>query len=205
VVPVTLTLTQTVKHRNEHGRLLSVEIRAALGADMHPAGTVHVERLNGALRDRLGALTRKTHAFAKRDASLRCTRELAAVRSQLSPSPSSFAAASSRWQASLSPSVSGHGSRADRSSLVVPGTVDDSDSFHPLMGSLPIFLTCKKFLVTYETSRPPAAAIPYQSSPILQAQATRAPACVPHPQVEGEGRRLRRRESEQEALHKNQG
>ena len=68
VVPVTLTLTQTVKHRNEHGRLLSVEIRAALGADVHPAGTVHVERLNGALRDRLGALTRKTHAFAKRDA-----------------------------------------------------------------------------------------------------------------------------------------
>jgi hypothetical protein len=69
VVPVTVTLTQTVKHRNEHGRLLCVEIRAALGADVHPAGTVHVERLNGALRDRLGALTRKTHAFAKRDAT----------------------------------------------------------------------------------------------------------------------------------------
>jgi hypothetical protein len=28
-----------------------------------------VERLNGALRDRLAALTRKTHAFAKRDAT----------------------------------------------------------------------------------------------------------------------------------------
>jgi len=36
---------------------------------MKPTGTVHVERLNGALRDRLGALTRKTHAFAKRDAT----------------------------------------------------------------------------------------------------------------------------------------
>jgi hypothetical protein len=69
VVPVSVTLTQTVKHRNEHGRLLSVEIRAALGALIEPAGTVHVERLNGALRDRLNALTRKTHAFAKRDAS----------------------------------------------------------------------------------------------------------------------------------------
>jgi hypothetical protein len=46
VVPETLTLTQTVKHRNEHGRLLSVETRAALGALMEPAGTVHVERLN---------------------------------------------------------------------------------------------------------------------------------------------------------------
>jgi hypothetical protein len=34
-----------------------------------PAGTVHLERLNGALRDRLNALTRKTHAFAKRDAT----------------------------------------------------------------------------------------------------------------------------------------
>ena len=69
VVPATVTLTQTVKHRDDHGRLLSVEIRAALGAGMEPAGTVRVERLNGALRDRLNALTRKTHAFAKRDAT----------------------------------------------------------------------------------------------------------------------------------------
>jgi hypothetical protein len=69
VVPKTITLTQTVKHRDEHGHLLSVEIRTALGAAMGPAGTVHVERLNGALRDRLNALTRKTHAFAKRDAT----------------------------------------------------------------------------------------------------------------------------------------
>jgi hypothetical protein len=69
VVPAMVTVTQTVKHRDEHGRLLSVEIRAALGASVGPAGTVHVERLNGALRDRLNALTRKTHAFAKRDAT----------------------------------------------------------------------------------------------------------------------------------------
>ncbi len=69
VVPATVTLTQTVKHRDEHGRLLSVEIRAALGTGIESAGTVHVERLNGALRDRLNALTRKTHAFAKRDAT----------------------------------------------------------------------------------------------------------------------------------------
>ena len=41
----------------------------AMGASKGPAGTVHVERLNGALRDRLNALTRKTHAFAKRDAT----------------------------------------------------------------------------------------------------------------------------------------
>ncbi len=69
VVPERVTLTQTVKHRDEHGRLLSVETRAALGTLIEPVGTVHVERLNGALRDRLNALTRKTHAFAKRDAT----------------------------------------------------------------------------------------------------------------------------------------
>jgi len=69
VVPETVTLMQTVKHRDQHGRLLSVERRAALGVAMEPVGTVHVERLNGALRDRLNALTRKTHAFAKRDAT----------------------------------------------------------------------------------------------------------------------------------------
>lgn len=66
-VPETISLLQTVKHRDEHGRLLSIEIRAALGATVERAGTIHVERLNGALRDRLNALTRKTHAFAKRD------------------------------------------------------------------------------------------------------------------------------------------
>jgi hypothetical protein len=69
VVPETISLTQSVKHRDERGHLLSVEIRAALGVSREPAGTVHVERLNGALRDRLNALTRKTHAFAKRDAT----------------------------------------------------------------------------------------------------------------------------------------
>jgi hypothetical protein len=67
VVPESISLMQTVKHRDEHGRLLSVETRAALGKAMMPTGTIHVERLNGTLRDRLNALTRKTHAFAKRD------------------------------------------------------------------------------------------------------------------------------------------
>jgi hypothetical protein len=69
IVPETISLTQTIKHRDVHGRLLSVEICMAMGASPGPAGTVHVERLNGALRDRLNALTRKTHAFAKRDAT----------------------------------------------------------------------------------------------------------------------------------------
>ncbi len=69
VVPDTVSLTQTIKHHDEHGHLLSVEIRVAMGASSGPAGTVHVERLNGALRDRLNALTRKTHAFAKQDAT----------------------------------------------------------------------------------------------------------------------------------------
>src|SRR6266568_3570764 len=62
-------LTQTIKHRNEHGKLLSIEIRAAIGEVIPEPATVHIERVNGALRDRLNALTRKTHAFAKRDAT----------------------------------------------------------------------------------------------------------------------------------------
>jgi IS1 family transposase len=68
-VPQALQLTQTVKQRDARGRLLAIEIRAALGTRVAAPGTVHVERLNGALRDRLNALTRKTHAFAKTDAS----------------------------------------------------------------------------------------------------------------------------------------
>jgi hypothetical protein len=69
VVPPNVRLTQTIKHRDEHGKLLSVEIRAALGEVVSEPGTVHIQRVNGTLRDRLNALTRKTHAFAKRDAT----------------------------------------------------------------------------------------------------------------------------------------
>lgn len=69
VVPPEICLTQMVKHHDEHGKLLSIEIRAALGEVVSHPGTTHIERVNGALRDRLNALTRKTHAFAKRDAT----------------------------------------------------------------------------------------------------------------------------------------
>jgi hypothetical protein len=63
VVPDTMHLTQTVKHRDAHGRLVAVEVVAALGALAEQPGTEQVERINGSLRDHLNALTRKTHAF----------------------------------------------------------------------------------------------------------------------------------------------
>lgn len=66
VVPEGVSLTQTIKHRDEHGRLLSVEIRATIGTtEVEQPMPVRIERLNGVLRDRLACLTRKTHAFAK--------------------------------------------------------------------------------------------------------------------------------------------
>ncbi len=65
-VPEGVSLTQTIKHRDGHGRLLSVKTRAAIGAaPVEQPVPVHIERLNGVLRDRLACLTRKTHAFAK--------------------------------------------------------------------------------------------------------------------------------------------
>ena len=68
-VSADVRLTQTIKHRDEHGKLLSIEIRAVLGDIVSKPGTVYIERVNGTLRDRLNALTRKTHALAKRDAT----------------------------------------------------------------------------------------------------------------------------------------
>lgn len=57
-------LTQAVKHR--HGRRLTrVEVRAPIGPAAAQPYTVHIERCNGVLRDRLACLTRTTHAFAK--------------------------------------------------------------------------------------------------------------------------------------------
>lgn len=57
-------LTQVVKHRRRR-RLVRVEVQATLGEAVAQPYTVHIERLNGVLRDRLACLTRKTHAFAK--------------------------------------------------------------------------------------------------------------------------------------------
>lgn len=63
-----VALTQGVKHRRGR-RLARVEVRATVGTVAAPPSTVHIERLNGVLRDRLACLTRKTHAFAKREAT----------------------------------------------------------------------------------------------------------------------------------------
>lgn len=57
-------LTQAVKQRC-HGRVVGIELRQVLGSPIACPYTVHEERLNGVLRDRLNCLTRKTHAFAK--------------------------------------------------------------------------------------------------------------------------------------------
>ena len=57
-------LTQAVKHRQGR-RLIQVEVRTPIGEVAAQPYAVHVERLNGVLRDRLACLTRKTHAFAK--------------------------------------------------------------------------------------------------------------------------------------------
>ena len=57
-------LTQAIKHR--HGRRLRhIEVRATIGPAVAQPHTVHIERCNGVLRDRLACLTRQTHAFAK--------------------------------------------------------------------------------------------------------------------------------------------
>ena len=69
-VPEGLSLTQTINHRDERGRLLEVERRTTIGTAAAAAAVrqpvpVHIERLNGVFRDRLAALRRKTHAFAK--------------------------------------------------------------------------------------------------------------------------------------------
>jgi hypothetical protein len=55
---------QAVKRRHR-GRMVRVEVRPVLGEAVDGPYPVHEERWNGVLRDRLNALSRKTHAFAK--------------------------------------------------------------------------------------------------------------------------------------------
>ena len=64
-VPAGVRLTQAVKRRDRRGRLQAVAVRPTIGPALAQPHPVHVERLNGVLRDRLNCLTRKTHAFAK--------------------------------------------------------------------------------------------------------------------------------------------
>jgi hypothetical protein len=59
-----LNLTQVVKQRRRR-RLVRVAVQAPIGPVVAQPYTVHIERLNGVLRDRLACLTRKTHAFAQ--------------------------------------------------------------------------------------------------------------------------------------------
>jgi len=59
-----IRLTQAVKHRKGR-RLQRVEVHAVIGEVVDQPYAVHLERLNGTLRDRLNCLTRKTHGFAK--------------------------------------------------------------------------------------------------------------------------------------------
>lgn len=61
-------LTQIIKTR-EQGRVVAVRVRHCFGPKPTGAYTVHVERRNGVLRDRVNCLTRKTHGFAKREAT----------------------------------------------------------------------------------------------------------------------------------------
>ena len=61
-------LTQVIKHRTKR-RLVNVEARATIGEAVAFPYTVHIERQNGVLRDRLGCLTRKTPAFTKTTAT----------------------------------------------------------------------------------------------------------------------------------------
>ena len=128
----TVTLTQTVKHRDAHGRLLSVEIRAALGAGMEPTSRVHVERLDGALRERINALTRKTHAFAKQRGPFRLSLVgLQFFDHNFHRAHRALRLPSEEGVRRYSSAVSGDGSGGGRSSLVVPRTVDHPHSYHP--------------------------------------------------------------------------
>jgi IS1 family transposase len=63
-----IRLTQAIKQRKGR-RLVQVEVRATIGEPVELPYAVYLERLNGTLRDRLGCLTRKTHAFTKRVAT----------------------------------------------------------------------------------------------------------------------------------------
>lgn len=71
VLPDTLSLTQTIKTRRRRprpcrpGRSRRPHTRTSFGVAPADPVPVHIERLNGVLRDRLACLGRKTHAFAK--------------------------------------------------------------------------------------------------------------------------------------------
>ena len=58
-------LTQLIKTRKGR-RVVDIRVRHCFGPEPSSPHTVHVERRNGVLRDRLNCLGRKTHGFAKR-------------------------------------------------------------------------------------------------------------------------------------------
>jgi hypothetical protein len=70
VVPPAVRLTQSIKHRDEHGKLLSVEIRAAASAKSFP-NLVRFTSSASTVPCVIGSMLSHgiPHAFAKRDAT----------------------------------------------------------------------------------------------------------------------------------------
>lgn len=109
---------------------ISIEIRAALGEVAPAPGTVHMERLNGTLRDRLNTLTRKTHAFAKRDATWDALIHLQLFEHNWIRPPSRLASPPLPAPSSLSVAHSCYGFGFSRSSVVLAGTPHDPAPCH---------------------------------------------------------------------------
>lgn len=63
-----VALNQAVM-RQQRGRVVGGEVRVVIGEQAALTYTVHVERQNGVMRDRLACRTLKVHAFAKQAAT----------------------------------------------------------------------------------------------------------------------------------------
>ena len=140
IVPEGLSLTQTIKHRDEHGRLLSVETRATIGARLQQPVPVHIERLNGVFRDRLAAFTRKTHAFAKTPRTWDALFGPAPLlRARLAAGAPGVEPTFHHTWATLRAAHASDGHRVDRPSLVLAGVPDHQSYYQLLRESLPNF------------------------------------------------------------------
>jgi hypothetical protein len=145
-VPEGLSLTQTIKHRDERGRLLEVERRTTIGtaaaatAAVQQPVPVHIERLNGlGVQGPAGGPDAQDARVCQDRPDVGCAVWVVDIRAQLAAEPSGIERTVSYSRATLRAAHASDGGRVDRSPLVVAGVSDHEAYYQLLRESLPEF------------------------------------------------------------------
>ena len=146
-VPEGLSLTQTIKHRDERGRLLEVERRTTIGSRRRrrrrrraPAGAGAYRAAQWGVQGPAGGPDAQDARVCQDRSDVGCAVWVVGIRAQLAAGPSGIETTVPYSRATLPEAHASDGGRVDRSPLVVAGVSDHEAYYQLLRESLPRIL-----------------------------------------------------------------